>query len=153
MQRHLREPCLRRASPRRCKVENDEGTYVFFTGRNRLGAAIEHSGGRQRARLDLTGQVEGVEHSQRHAAMPLTIRSARRRAVGITKNPVIAATGHAIKYAFSHCRRKSPRRPRLSHVTSKVTIATMTPDMIRTKMKRVLASMAMLRCAVLRPSS
>ena len=68
----------------------------MFACGNGLRAKIDCGARCERAGLDPAGKIERGEH-QRRPSIRATMRSVRRRAGGITKNAVMAATGQAMK--------------------------------------------------------
>src|SRR6266545_6021117 len=95
-ERQLRQPRALGQSPRRIDVEHDEGANLRLAFRDRLGAEVDDRARGERAGLDAAGEIERCEH-QWDPSSRATIRSVRRRATGITKNAVPAATGQAMK--------------------------------------------------------
>src|SRR2546426_10250441 len=93
-----------------------------------------------KTRPESCGQ-EQAHDNQRRPSIKATIRSVRRRADGMMKNAVAAATGQAMKYALAHWIRKSGRKPRSRKVTRSVTMHTITLDISSANISRDLASM------------
>ncbi len=102
--RHLRlAPCAR-------QIERHESADLGLAGVDRLGAQIDDSGRRERARLDAAREIECGQHQAAPSIRP-TMRWVTLRANGMAKNAVTAATGQPTRKAESQRRTKSARKP------------------------------------------